>query len=148
MKLVVQRVKEAKVLSEGKVVGEIGKGLFVLLGVSENDNPADANLLASKVINMRIMEDEEGKMNLSIRDVGGEILVVSQFTLYADTNYGRRPSFIKAADPELAKEVYERFIEKIKEEGVFVATGNFGEHMEIESVASGPVTIILEYPEG
>lgn len=148
MKLVVQRVKEAKVLSEGKVVGEIGKGLFVLLGVSENDNPADANLLASKVINMRIMEDEEGKMNLSVKDVGGEILVVSQFTLYADTNYGRRPSFIRASNPDLAKEVYKRFIEKVREEGVPVATGNFGKHMEIESVSYGPVTIILEYPEG
>lgn len=145
MKLVIQRVKEGKVKVNNETVGKINKGLFVLLGVGQEDKPEYTDLLAEKLVNMRIIADKQGKMNLSIKDINGEVLVVSQFTLYADTNYGRRPSFIKAAPPELARELYERFIQKIKEQGVKVATGSFGEYMEIESIADGPVTIILEH---
>lgn len=130
---------------DGSVVGEVGRGLFVLLGVGQKDKPEYADLLAEKLVNMRIIADKQGKMNLSIKDINGEVLVVSQFTLYADTNYGRRPSFIKAAPPELARELYERFIQKIEKQGVKVATGSFGEYMEIESIADGPVTITLEH---
>lgn len=153
MRLVVQRVKEAEVRVSDKTVGKIGKGLFVLLGVGQEDKQEYAEALAEKLVNLRIMQDEQGKMNLSIKDlpaqagVGGEVLIVSQFTLYADTSAGCRPSFIKAAQPDLAKEVYERFVEKVQEQGVEVATGEFGAYMEIESIADGPVTIILEYPE-
>ncbi len=147
MKLVVQRVKEAEVKVDDKTVGKIGKGLFVLLGVGQDDKPEYGESLAEKLVNMRIMADEESKMNLSIKDVAGEVLVVSQFTLYADTSAGRRPSFIKAAQPDLAKEIYERFVQKIRELDVKVATGSFGDFMEIKSIADGPVTIILEYPE-
>lgn len=147
MKLVIQRVKRAKVTSKEEVVGEIRLGLFILLGVEKGDRIEFADILAEKVANMRIMSDDQGKMNLSVKDVNGEILVVSQFTLYADTTYGRRPSFVKAATTELALAVYERFITKLKEQGLEVEIGNFGNYMEIESLADGPVTIILEYPE-
>lgn len=146
MRLVIQRVKKAKVSSAGKTVGQIGKGLFVLLGVGKDDKPESATVLAEKLANLRIMADEQGKINLSVTDVDGEVLVVSQFTLYADTSFGRRPSFVKAAQPEWAKEIYERFVEKLKQKGVKVASGSFGEYMEIESLADGPVTIILEHP--
>lgn len=153
MKLVVQRVKEAEVKVGSKTIGKIGKGLFVLLGVRQDDKPEYANVLAEKLVNMRIMADEAGKMNLSIKDlsahagVGGEVLIVSQFTLYADTGAGRRPSFTKAAQPEVAKKFYERFVERVQEQGVKVATGKFGAYMEIENTADGPVTIVFEYPE-
>ncbi|MDO8503598.1 MAG: D-aminoacyl-tRNA deacylase [bacterium] len=147
MKLVVQRVKEAGVKVDGKTIGKIGKGLFVLLGVGIEDKPEYADILAAKLVNMRIIQDEGGKMNLSVRDVDGEVLVVSQFTLYADTSAGRRPSFVKAANPTLAKDLYERFVKKVEEKGVQVATGSFGDFMEIRSTADGPVTIVLEYPE-
>lgn len=146
MRLVIQRVKKAKVSSAGKIVGQIGKGLFVLLGVGKEDKTESAVFLAEKLVNLRIMADREGKMNLSVKDGSGEVLVVSQFTLYADTSFGRRPSFVKAAQPEWAKEIYGRFVEKLKQKGVKVATGSFGEYMEIESIADGPVTIILEHP--
>lgn len=132
----------------GSVVGEISKGLFVLLGVGQDDKPKYADLLAEKLVKMRIIQDQQGKMNLSVKDIDGEILVVSQFTLYADTSDGNRPSFIKAAEPELARQVYERFVEQLKAKDIKVATGSFGEYMEIESIADGPVTIILEYPNG
>lgn len=153
MKLVVQRVKSAKVKVNGETIGKINKGLFVLLGVGQDDKPEYAEALAEKLVNLRIMQDEQGKMNLSIKDlptqvgVGGEVLIVSQFTLYADTSGGRRPSFIKAAEPDLAKRSYERFVEEVREQGVEVATGEFGAYMEIDATADGPVTIILEYPE-
>lgn len=146
MRLVIQRVKKAKVSSAGKIFGQIGKGLFVLLGVGKEDKTESAAPLAEKLANLRVMADEQGKINLSVKDVGGEVLVVSQFTLYADTSFGRRPSFVKAAQPERAKEIYERFVEKLKQKGVKVASGSFGEYMEIESTADGPVTIILEHP--
>lgn len=129
---------------DGKPVGQIGNGLFILIGVGIDDKVEYADILAEKVVNMRIMSDEQGKMNLSVKDVGGQILVVSQFTLYADPNSGRRPSFIKAAPPEVAKEMYERFIARVKGKGVKVETGSFGNYMEIESVADGPVTILLQ----
>lgn len=148
MRLVIQRVKNARVRVNGEVVGQVNSGLFVLLGVGQNDKVEHADGLAEKVVNMRIMADEQGKMNLSVKDTGGEVLVVSQFTLYADSDSGRRPSFIKAAPPELAKKVYERFIERVKGEGVSVKTGNFGEYMEIESIADGPVTILVEKASG
>lgn len=146
MRLVTQRVKSAKVTVNGKTVGQIGNGLFILIGVGIDDKVEYADILAEKVVNLRIMSDDQGKMNLSVKDVAGQVLVVSQFTLYADPTSGRRPSFIKAAPPQKAKQIYERFIERVKGKGVRVKTGSFGEYMEIESVADGPVTIILEYP--
>lgn len=148
MRLVIQRVKKARVTVDGKPIGQIGNGLFVLVGVGQDDKPKYADILAEKVVNIRVMANEQGKMNLSVKDVGGEVLVVSQFTLYADTSSGRRPSFIRAASPELAKEIYERFVQSIKQLGVNVATGNFGEYMEIEAVADGPVTILMEKTSG
>lgn len=147
MRLVIQRVKKAEVLVSGQQVGKIGQGLFILMGIGQEDKLGYADILAEKVVNLRIMSDHEDKMNLSIKDVGGEVLVVSQFTLYADTTNGCRPSFIRAAKPEVAKEIYKKFVEKIEEQGVKVSTGSFGSYMEIENIADGPATIILEYPE-
>lgn len=144
MRLVIQRVKKSKVSVDNKVVGEIGPGLFVLLGIGEGDIPDSVDALVHKLVKLRVLDDGKGKMNLSIKDVGGEILVVSQFTLYADTSAGNRPSFIKAAKPDVARPLYERFVQRLKEEGVKVATGSFGEYMQIESLADGPVTILLE----
>ena len=146
MRVLIQRVNRGKVTIKGKVVGEIGKGMVILLGVREGDTEKEADFLAEKVANLRILADSEGKMNLSINDVGGEILVVSQFTLYGDASGGRRPSFIQAANPDLAKRLYERFIEKLKDYGIKVATGRFGEYMEVELINDGPVTILLETP--
>jgi len=145
MRLVIQRVKEAKVSikEKDKVVGKINKGLFILMGVTEGDSKEDAEKLAEKVSKLRIMADENGKMNLSIKDVEGEVLVVSQFTLYADTRKGNRPSFIKASVPGLAKDIYEHFVAQLKEKGVKVETGEFGAYMEIDTELDGPVTIIL-----
>jgi len=148
MRLVLQRVKRAKVTVDGRKVGEIGQGLFVLLGVGHRDTEEQVDTLVHKIINLRVMSDEKGRMNLPVKNAGGEILVVPQFTLYADTSYGRRPSFVKAADPELAKRLYERFIQKLREGGIRVETGSFGAYMEIESVTDGPVTITLEESVG
>lgn len=147
MRLVIQRVKNAKVTTEEKVVGQVGKGLFVLLGVGQGDRGEYADILADKLVKMRLMADDEGKMNLSVADVSGEVLVVSQFTLFADISKGNRPSFIKAAKPKLAKELYEHFVRGLEERGVKVATGSFGDYMQIQSTADGPVTITLEYPD-
>lgn len=148
MKLVIQRVKEAKVTTRDTdreiVMGEITSGLFVLIGITHSDTENIAQKLAEKLLNLRIMDQEKGKMDLSILDIKGEILVVSQFTLYADTKGGRRPSFVDAADPEHARRLYDYFIEKLKESGLKIETGSFGNYMEIESVADGPVTIVLE----
>ena len=146
MKLVIQRVKKARVRDKDrdKVVAEIGPGLFILLGVGKQDGLARVSAMAQKLVNLRVMADESGKMNLSIKEAKGEIIVVSQFTLYADTSGGRRPSFVSAAAPELARQIYQAFVINLKKEGVKVATGSFGNYMEIESVADGPVTIILE----
>ncbi len=137
MRLVVQRVKEASVGT-----AKIGKGYFVLVGVKKGDTLKDAEMLAAKLSKLRIMADENDKMNLSIKDAGGEILVVSQFTLYADTSGGNRPSFINAALPEDAKKIYEHFVNKLKESGIKIKTGSFGDYMEINAVLDGPVTIL------
>lgn len=144
MKLVIQRVLSASVSTGGNVVGEIGKGLFVLVGVGQDDKPEAADVLAEKLLKMRIMSDENDKMNLSIVDMQGEILVVSQFTLYADTSGGNRPSFVKAANPDLAKQVYERFVENLRASGLKIETGSFGSYMQIKTELDGPVTILQE----
>lgn len=148
MRILIQRVTRAKVSIDDKVVGRIGKGYVVFFGVKEGDSKKEADFLAEKLVNLRIMSDEAGKMNRSILDIDGEILVVSQFTLYADTSGGRRPSFINAAKPELAESLYLYFIEKLKNLGIKnVQTGEFGAYMEVEIVNDGPVTIMLETEE-
>jgi D-tyrosyl-tRNA(Tyr) deacylase len=146
MKLIVQRVQKAKVISveSGKTFGEIGEGLFVLVGFKKGDTEKDLEYLVEKLVKLRVMKDGEKKMNLSVKDTEGSILVVSQFTLYADTKDGNRPSFINAEEPEKAKELYELFIKKLKEKNVKVETGSFGEYMQIEAVMDGPVSIIFE----
>ena len=145
MKLVIQRVGSArvKIAGSGEAVGEIGEGIFILVGVGKGDTKAEAENLAQKISKLRIMSDDKGKMNLSVKETGKEILVVSQFTLYADTNEGNRPSFIKAAEPKLAEEVYEFFVKSLKDMGLKVETGRFGAYMEIEAKLDGPVTILL-----
>ena len=129
---------------EGKVVGEIGKGYLTLVGIKKGDSKKEAELLAEKLSKLRVMADKEGKMNLSLKDLDAYVLVVSQFTLYADTSGGNRPSFINAALPEEAKKIYEHFVVKLKDFGVKVETGSFGDYMEIEAKLDGPVTITLE----
>lgn len=148
MKALIQRVTSGKVIIEGKTVGEISKGYVILLGVKEGDSVREADLLAEKTVNLRVMSDKEGKMNLSIKDIDGEILVVSQFTLYADTTGGRRPSFIKAAKPELANKLYLYFVDQLKKLGIKnVQTGEFGAYMTVEIINDGPVTIMLDTEE-
>jgi len=144
MKLVVQRVKKAKVLrvSDQKLVGEIDKGLFVLVGFKKGDSEKDVELLAVKLSRLRVMADKENKMNLSVIDTKSKILVVSQFTLHADTSGGNRPSFINAEDPEKARKLYEFFIASLRAKNIEIETGSFGDHMEIDCVLDGPVTII------
>lgn len=144
MKMIVQRVKEAKVtlVSDQKVVGEIREGLFVLVGFKKRDTEKEAGTLVEKLSKLRVMRDGEKKMNLSVKDTDAGVLVVSQFTLYADTQGGNRPSFIEAEKSARAKELYEFFIKKLKEKDIKVETGNFGEYMQIEMILDGPVTII------
>jgi D-tyrosyl-tRNA(Tyr) deacylase len=144
MRAVVQRVIRARVTVDGRVVGEIQAGALVLLGISHADNPEAAAYLAEKIVNLRIFSDEAGKMNKSLLEIGGSALVVSQFTLYADTRGGRRPSYIQAATPETAKALYEAFVGYLRELGVQVETGVFQAHMEVELVNDGPVTILLD----
>ena len=144
MKLVVQRVKRASVTVEGKIVGKIDDGLLVLIGITHDDTKENAEHLAKKVGDLRIFNDENGKMNLSVKDVKGKILVVSQFTLYGDARKGNRPSFSDAARPEQANELYEYFKEKCKETGIEVQSGEFGADMKVELLNDGPVTIIME----
>ena len=144
MKLVVQRVKNAKVEVEGKTVGSINQGFLVLLGVTHTDTKAEADYLVKKLCNLRIFEDDNGKMNLGLKDVEGELLIVSQFTLYADCSQGNRPSFINAANPDVANELYEYFCEKCKEQNIKVEKGIFGADMKVSLLNDGPVTIILE----
>jgi len=145
MKAVLQRVSSSKVVVDGKVISRIGSGYNILLGVAGEDSEKQADLLAEKITNLRIMSDEKEKMNKSILDVGGEILVVSQFTLLAETSGGRRPSFVKAAKPDLAERLYLYFINKLKNLGVKnVQTGKFGAHMTVEIVNDGPVTIVMD----
>lgn len=145
MKLVVQRVKNAKVDVEGKTVGEIGEGLLVLCGITHTDTEAEADYLARKLTNLRIFHDENGKMNLSVKDINGKLLIISQFTLYADTvSSGNRPSFTNAAKPDMANNLYEYFLEKCMEQKVPVEHGIFGADMKVSLLNDGPVTIILE----
>jgi D-tyrosyl-tRNA(Tyr) deacylase len=144
MRAVVQRVKQSAVKTKGETVGRIGQGLLVLLGVARHDSAADADYLADKIINLRIFEDENGKMNRSLLETGGELLAVSQFTLLADCRKGRRPSFVKAADPEKATGLYEKFVERVRQNGVAVQTGRFQAMMEVALVNDGPVTIIID----
>ncbi len=144
MRAVVQRVKKSRVTVEGKITGEINKGLMVLLGVGQEDSSQDIDYLAEKIINLRIFEDNNGKMNLSLLDVGGELLVVSQFTLYGDCRKGRRPGYDKAARPDMAKELYGSFIEKCRSYGVNTQTGIFQAEMLVDISNDGPVTLLLD----
>jgi len=144
MRAVIQRVSRASVTVDRETVGSIGRGLLVLLGVSVEDDERDADYLAEKSLNLRVFEDEDGKMNLSLNDIGGELLVVSQFTLYGDARKGRRPSYIKAAEPERANELYEYFAGRIRESLGSVQTGKFQAMMDVELLNDGPVTILLD----
>jgi len=144
MRAIVQRVSRCRVTVDGNVTGEIGAGLLVLLGVSKTDSEAAADYLVEKIIGLRIFEDAEEKMNLSVQECGGALLVVSQFTLYGDVRRGRRPSFDAAARPEEAKQLYEYFVGKIRAAGLSCETGQFQAMMEVELVNSGPVTIMLD----
>lgn len=144
MKLVIQRVKKASVEVENKIVGKINQGFLVLLGVGPEDTKEITDFLVQKLIKLRVFEDENEKMNLSIKDVNGELLIVSQFTLYADCSGGNRPSFINAAKPDLANELYEYFIEECRKENINVEHGIFGADMQVELLNDGPVTILLE----
>lgn len=144
MKAVLQRVSRARVTVAGEEVGAIGRGLLVLLGVEHGDTVEDARQLADKTIALRIFDDAAGKMNLALADVGGAVLVVSQFTLLGDCRKGRRPSFVAAAPPELAEQLYETFIAAIGTRGIAVATGRFRATMEVELVNDGPVTLLLD----
>jgi D-tyrosyl-tRNA(Tyr) deacylase len=144
MRIVVQRVKSGRVSVAGHTIAEIGKGLVILLGIGPTDGETQARSLSEKVAHLRIFEDNQGKMNLSVLEAGGQAIVVSQFTLYADTRKGRRPSFIDAAPPEHARPVVQRFAEMLRELGVPTQTGEFGAHMLVEIANDGPVTIWLE----
>ena len=146
MKVIVQRVKSAKVTrqEDNKVVGEIKSGLFLLLGIKKGDTEKQVDELVNKILKLRVMSDENDKMNLSVQDTKSEILLVSQFTLYANTKDGNRPSFIDAEEPTKAKVLYEYMIDKFKESGLNIQTGSFGDYMKIEAELDGPVTIVLE----
>ena len=144
MRAVVQRVKEARVDVDGRTVGEIGPGLLVFIGVGEDDSEKDCEYLANKVVHLRTFSDAQGAMNRSLLDTEGEALVVSQFTLWGDCRKGRRPSFIRAARPEKARELYEEFIKTLKGKGVRTATGEFQEMMDVHLVNDGPVTLLLD----
>ena len=144
MRAVVQRVSHAKVTVKEWIAGEIGLGLLVLLGVGREDTEADVNYLAEKIAGLRIFEDSDGKMNLSVIDVGGSVLAVSQFTLYGDVRRGKRPSFDAAADPDTARRLYELFVERVRATGLRCETGRFQAMMQVELVNDGPVTILLD----
>jgi D-tyrosyl-tRNA(Tyr) deacylase len=144
MRVVLQRVSRARVTVDGRVTGEIGRGLLLLAGFTDGDNDDTLAWMADKVVELRIFPDDEGKMNRSVRDVAGGLLVVSQFTLYGDARKGRRPSFIDAARPEVAIPLYERFVDLLRATGLPVGTGEFGAMMDVELLNEGPVTLILE----
>ena len=144
MRACVQRVSRARVTVDGKICGQIGRGMLVLLGVAATDGEADARQLAGKIGGLRIFEDAQEKMNLSLGDVDGAMLVVSQFTLLGDCRKGRRPSFVDAAPPEVAERLYQVFVATVASQGIEVATGRFREHMEVELVNDGPVTLLVE----
>jgi len=144
MKIVLQRVSEAEVTVEGRSVGRIGPGLVLLVGVGHGDTEEQARYLAEKCLHLRIFEDDQGKMNRSLPDISGRVLAISQFTLYGDTRKGRRPGFTDAAPPEQAEPLYERFVQFLRDGGVTVETGRFGQHMLVRIHNDGPVTLILE----
>lgn len=144
MKIVVQRVSSSSVSVGGEIVGKINQGLLILLGITHTDTEQNADWLVNKIINMRIFSDLEDKLNLSLKDIAGSILVISQFTLYAEAEKGNRPSFTSAARPEIAKPLYEYFIDKLKLNNILVESGIFGADMQIELINDGPITIILE----
>ena len=148
MRAVLQRVKEASVSVDEDIIGSINKGIMVLLGVSENDTKEDAQKMLNKIIQLRIFEDDNNKTNLSLKDVAGQLLVISQFTLYADCHKGNRPSFINAGNPKLANELYEYFIELAKEQNLVVESGSFGADMKVSLCNDGPFTIVLECVDG
>ena len=148
MRAVIQRVKSAQVSVDGQVSGKIGKGLLVFLGVGKGDGESDLSFLTSKIPGLRIFEDASGKFNLSLKEIGGQILVVSQFTLYGDCRRGRRPSFTEAEEPTVAKPLYEQFISKLREQDVSVETGEFQTKMEVHLVNDGPVTLFLDSRQG
>ena len=148
MRAIVQRVEKSELYIEGNLFSNIGKGFMVLLGITDTDTDEDMKALADKILKLRVFEDEKGKMNLSITDVGGELQIVSQFTLYADCHHGNRPSFINAARPEFAKPMYENFIKYCENTGIKVKTGVFGAEMKINFINDGPVTIALEAENG
>lgn len=144
MRAVVQRVSHSEVTVDGKTTGKIKKGLLVLLGVTHGDTSKDVDYIVDKTVNLRIFEDENDKMNLSLKDIGGEMLAVSQFTLYGDCRKGRRPSFSSAAAPIEADKLYNEFVKKVSEQGIKTETGEFGAHMMVDLVNDGPVTMLLE----
>ncbi len=145
MKIVLQRVKQAKVTVDDKITGSINKGILILLGIHKDDSEQQADFLVKKCVDLRIFPDEDYKMNLSLNDVNGEALIVSQFTLYGDCRKGRRPSYTNAAPPEKGKKLYKYFVEKMKEQDIPVQTGVFGAMMDVELVNDGPVTVVLEH---
>jgi D-tyrosyl-tRNA(Tyr) deacylase len=144
MRAVVQRVSRAQVVIDGEIAGQIGLGLLILLGVGHDDTEVDANYLAEKIAGVRVFEDDSGKMNRSVQDVGGSVLAVSQFTLYGDVRRGKRPSFDRASPPEKARQLYESFVARIRSTGLRCETGRFQERMKVELVNEGPVTILLD----
>jgi len=146
MKIVLQRVKEASVTVEGKIEGKISRGLCILVGVEKGDSKEDAHYLARKIVGLRIFPDEEGKMNLSLSDIQGEVLAVSQFTLAGSVRKGRRPSFDKAEHPEKAERMFDYFVEMVRKGGIKVATGVFGARMDVNLTNDGPVTFIMSNP--
>lgn len=147
MRVVLQRVARASVVIDGQVVGKIDRGLLALVGIRATDNERAIEYLVEKAVQLRVFPDDADKMNRSLLDVGGAVLVVSQFTLYGDSRKGRRPSFIEAAPPHIAIPLYERFLQRLRQTGVTVATGQFGATMQVELVNDGPVTLILDSPE-
>jgi D-tyrosyl-tRNA(Tyr) deacylase len=144
MRAVVQRVKKSSVTVENETVGKIDRGLLVLLGVAKGDDSSDADYFADKITNLRIFEDEAGKLNRSLLEIGGEMLVVSQFTLLGNCRKGRRPSFIDAAEPDMADELYEYFVHQVRQKGVSVKTGQFRARMDVSLINDGPITLIVE----
>ena len=144
MRVCVQRVKQASVTMQRELVGEIGQGMLVLVGIGQQDGEQQVQQMVEKLVGLRIFEDDEGKMNHSLAEVHGEMLVVSQFTLWGDCRKGRRPSFTSAAAPELAERLYEHFVERVAEQGIRVATGQFAARMDVALVNDGPVTLVLE----
>ncbi len=144
MRAVIQRVSESSVTVDGSVIGEIGVGFMVLLGVSDDDTEQDADALVQKIVGLRVFNDDDGKFNQSLMDVGGRVLLISQFTLMGDCRKGRRPSFIRAARPEYAIPLYESVIAGLKQRGVTVASGEFGAHMDVHLINDGPVTLLVD----